>query len=38
MRAVRCGSFIGEGLGLSDVSYGGTQWRQNIYVVRTVGA
>jgi hypothetical protein len=32
-RAARCGSFVGEGLGLSDVSYGGTRWRQRIYVV-----
>jgi hypothetical protein len=26
-RAAHCGSFVGEGLGLSDVSCGGTQWR-----------
>jgi hypothetical protein len=26
-RAVHCGSFIGEGLGPSDVSYGGIRWR-----------
>jgi hypothetical protein len=25
MRITRCGSFIGEGLGLSDVSYGGDE-------------
>jgi hypothetical protein len=38
IRAVHCDSFVGEGLGLSDVSYGGTWWRQKIYVVRAVGA
>jgi hypothetical protein len=37
MIAVRCSSFIGEGLRLSDVSYGGTRWRQKIYVVRATG-
>jgi hypothetical protein len=27
-RAARCGSFVGEGLGVPDVlSYGGTRWR-----------
>jgi hypothetical protein len=25
MRAAHCGSFVGEGLGLLDVSYGGTR-------------
>jgi hypothetical protein len=25
-RVARYGSFVGEGLGLSDVSYGGTRW------------
>jgi hypothetical protein len=33
-RAVRCDSFIREGIGLSDVSYGGTRWRRKIYVVQ----
>jgi hypothetical protein len=33
-RAARCDSFIGEGLGVSDVSYGVTRWR---YVVQTTG-
>jgi hypothetical protein len=37
-RAARGGSFIGEGLGLSDISYGGTRWRLRIYVVWTVRA
>jgi hypothetical protein len=27
-RADRCGLFVGEGLGLSGVSYRGTQWRR----------
>jgi hypothetical protein len=27
-RAVRCGSFVGEGSGIPDVSYRGTRWRQ----------
>jgi hypothetical protein len=27
-RAARCGSFVREGLGVSDVSYGGTRWRR----------
>jgi uncharacterized membrane protein len=35
-RAARCGSFVGEGLGRSDVSNGGTWWRQKIYVVQTI--
>jgi hypothetical protein len=38
MRAAHCGSFIGEGLGLSVVSYGGTCWRRKIYVVWATGA
>jgi hypothetical protein len=33
MRAARCDSFVGEDLDLSDVSYGGTRWRQKIYMV-----
>jgi hypothetical protein len=37
-RVARCGYFVGEGLGLSDVSYGGTRWRQKIYVVQAIGA
>jgi hypothetical protein len=28
--AVNCGSFVGEGLDISDVSYRGTQWRQGV--------
>jgi hypothetical protein len=27
-RAAHCGSFVGEGLGASNVSYGGTWWRR----------
>jgi hypothetical protein len=26
-RAARCGSFVGKGLGISDVSFRGTQWK-----------
>jgi hypothetical protein len=33
MRAACCDSFVGEDLDLSDVSYGGTRWRQKIYMV-----
>jgi hypothetical protein len=36
-RAARCDSLVGEGLGLSDVSYGGTRWRRKIYVVWAAG-
>jgi hypothetical protein len=38
MRAARYGSFIGEGLGLSDVSYVETWWRPRIYLVQTAEA
>jgi hypothetical protein len=27
-RAAHCGSFVGDGLGLSGVSYRGTRWRR----------
>jgi hypothetical protein len=27
MKPAHCGSFIGEGLDLSDANYGGTRWR-----------
>jgi hypothetical protein len=37
-RAVHCGSFVGEGLGLSNVSYGRTRWRRRIYVVQATRA
>jgi hypothetical protein len=36
-RAARCGSFVEEVLGHSDVSNGGTWWRQKIYVVQAAG-
>jgi hypothetical protein len=38
MKVAPCGSFVGEGLGLSDVNYGGTRWRRKIYVIRAAGA
>jgi hypothetical protein len=37
-KVAHCGSFVGEGLGLSDVNYGGTQWRRKIYVIQATGA
>jgi hypothetical protein len=33
-RASCCGSFVGEGSSRSNVSIGGTRWKQKIYVVR----
>jgi hypothetical protein len=33
MTTACCDSFVGEGLGLSYVSYWGTRWRRRIYVI-----